>query len=308
MSRPKEDEMGARLVDLSEELAVAVEAAGPSVVRVEGRQRSASSGVAWSADGVIVASHHAVDAEEGVPVGLHDGRTVPARVLGRDPGTDLAVLRAEATGLAVPRWEDSRPPRVGDLVLGLSRPGRSARARLGIVSAAAGEWRTPAGGRLESYLETDIDPHPGFSGGLLLGADGNALGVTTAGLLRGAGMAVGAPSLRRVVATLLARGRMRRGWLGIGTQQVALGPDLSARLGQATALLVLSVQPGSPAAQAGLLLGDALLRAGEGRLTGPAELVPALDEDRVGRDLALHILRAGEEKEVTVVVGEREAA
>ncbi len=300
--------MGASLVELSGELAAAVESAAQSVVRVEGRRRSASSGVAWSADGAIVASHHAVDVEESVPVGLHDGRTVPARVVGRDPGTDLAVLRAEATGLAVPRWDEGRASRVGHLVIGLSRPGRSARARLGIVSAVAGEWRTPAGGRLESYLETDIAPHPGFSGGLLLGADGSALGVTTAGLLRGAGMTVTAGSLRRVVEALLARGRMRRGWLGIGTQPVALGEDLRGRLGQATALLVLSVQPESPAARAGLLLGDVLLRAGEERLTGPAALLPALDEDRVGRELALRILRAGEERDATIVVGEREAA
>jgi S1-C subfamily serine protease len=300
--------MGASLVDLSGEMAGAVEGAAPAVVRVEGRRRAASSGVVWSADGAIVASHHAVEADEGVPVGLHDGRAVPARVVGRDPGTDLVVLRAEATGLAVPRWEEGREPRVGHLVLGLSRPGRSARARLGIVSAAAGEWRTPAGGRLESYLETDIEPHPGFSGGLLIGADGTALGVTTAGLLRGAGMAVAAAPLRRVVETLLARGRISRGWLGIGTQSIALGEDLRGRLGQAAALLVLSVQPGSPAARAGLLLGDVLLRAGEERLTGPAALLPALDEDRVGRDLALHVLRAGEERDVVVAVGEREAA
>jgi len=300
--------MGASLVDLSGELAAAVESAAPSVVRVEGRRRLASSGVVWSADGVIVASHHAVDAEDGVPVGLHDGRTVAARVVGRDPGRDLAVLRAEAAGLAVPRWDDGPSPRVGHLVLGLSRPGRSARARLGVVSAVAGEWRTPAGDRLESYLETDIGPHPGFSGGLLLGAAGSAIGVTTAGLLRGAGMAVAAASLRRLVGALLARGRVRRGWLGIGTQPVALGPELGARLGQATALLVLSVQPGSPAAKAGLLLGDVLLRAREERLTGPAALLPALDEEGVGRELALRILRAGEERDATVVVGEREAS
>jgi S1-C subfamily serine protease len=300
--------MGASLVELSGELAAAVESAAPSVVRVEGRRRSASSGVVWSADGVIVATHHAVDAEEGVPVGLPDGRTVTARVVGRDAGSDLAVVRAEATGLAAPRWDEGPPPRVGQLVLGLSRPGRSARARLGVVSAAAGEWRTPAGGRLESYLETDIDPHPGFSGGLLLGAAGAAIGVTTAGLLRGAGMAVGIAPLRRVVEALLTRGRVRRGWLGIGTQPVALGAPLGARLGQATALLVLSVQAESPAAKAGLLLGDVLLRAKEERLTGPAALLPALDEDGVGRELPLRILRAGEERTVTVVVGEREAS
>ncbi len=297
--------MGVRLVELSGELAAAVESAAPSVVRVEGRRRTGSSGVAWSADGVIVASHHAVDAEEDVPIGLHDGATVKARVVGRDPGTDLAVLRAEASGLAVPRWDGSAASRVGHLVVGVSRPGRTARARLGIVSAAAGEWRTPSGGRLESYLETDIDPHPGFSGGLLLGADGAALGVTTAGLLRGAGMAVPVAALRRVVETLVAHGRVRRGYLGIGTQTIAMVPPVS---GQTVALIVLSVQPDSPAAKAGLMVGDVLLRAGEERLTHPGALVPSLDEERVGRELRLRIWRAGEEKDVVILVGEREAA
>jgi S1-C subfamily serine protease len=297
--------MGVRLVELSGELAAAVESAAPSVVRVEGRRRMGSSGVTWSADGVIVASHHAVDAEEDVPIGLEDGRTVKARVAGRDPGTDLAVLRAEATGLAVPRWDWSTTPRVGSVVVGVSRPGRTARARFGIVSAAAGEWRTPSGGRLESYLETDIEPHPGFSGGLLLGADGAAHGVTTAGLLRGTGMVVPVAALRRVVETLVAHGRVRRGYLGIGTQTIAMVPPVS---GQTVALIVLSVQPGSPAAKAGLMVGDVLLRAGEERLTHPGALVPSLDEERVGHDVRLRILRAGEEKDVVIVVGEREAA
>ncbi len=297
--------MGVRLVELSGELAAAVESAAPSVVRVEGRRRMGSSGVAWSADGVIVASHHAVDAEEDVPVGLDDGRTVKARVAGRDPGTDLAVLRVEATGLAVPRWDGSGTPRVGNVVLGVSRPGRTARARLGIVSAAAAEWRTPSGGRLETYLETDIEPHPGFSGGLLLGADGSALGVTTAGLLRGAGMVVPVAALRRVVETLVAHGRVRRGYLGIGTQTIAMVPPVSD---QTVALIVLSVQPGSPAARAGLMVGDVLLRAGEERLTHPGALVPSLDEERVGHEVRLRILRAGEEKDVVIVVGERDAA
>jgi len=297
--------MGARLVELSGELAAAVEAAAPSVARVEVRLRTASSGVVWSADGVIVASHHAVDAEEDVPLGLEDGRTIKARVVARDPATDLAVLRAEATGLVVPRWNGSAMPRVGHLVVGVSRPGRTARAHLGVVSAAAGEWRTPAGGRLESYVETDIEPHAGFSGGLLVGADGSALGQTTAGLLRGAGMAVPTAALRRVVEKLLAHGRVRRGYLGIGTQTIAMVPPAS---GQTSALIVLSVQPGSPASKAGLLVGDVLLRAADERLTHPGALVPSLDEERVGHELPLRILRAGEERDVTVVVGEKEAA
>ena len=300
--------MSSTLEALSGELARIVEAAAPSVVRVEGRRRGASSGVVWSADGLILASHHAVDAEDDVPVGLHDGRTLGAKVVGRDPGSDLALLKAEAGGLTPPRWAENRGSRPGELVLGLSRPGRSARARLGVVSAVASEWRTPSGARFESYLETDIALHPGFSGGLLLAADGQALGVNSSGLLRGSSLAVPVAVARRVVEALVAHGRIRRGYLGIGTQPVPLPAEQRDSAGQPSGLIVLTVQPDSPAAKAGILLGDVLLKAGDEALTHPGALVPALDADRVGRELALRVLRAGETRSVTVVVGEREAA
>jgi S1-C subfamily serine protease len=291
------------LEKLSTELAGIVEAAAASVVRVEGRRRTASSGVVWAAEGVIVASHHAVDAEDEVPVGLHDGRIVTARVVGRDPGSDLALLKAEATGLVSPRWAEDRSPRPGEIVLGLSRPGRSARARLGIVSAAAGEWRTPSGARFESYLESDIALHPGFSGGLLLTTDGAALGVNSAGVLRGTSLAVPARVVRRVVETLLAHGRIRRGYLGIGTHAVALPPDLRSSAGQGAGLIVLSVQPGSPAARAGILLGDVLLRAGDDVLR-----TSALARRGSRRLRAEPMPAAGGEQRSVSVVGEREAA
>lgn len=299
---------GTSLGRISDELAAVVEQTAPGVVRVEGRRHRPASGVVWSADGVIVACHHSVDADEDVPVGLPDGRTVSAQIAGRDPGTDLVALRVEASGLVPPRWRDAGDPRPGQLVLGLSRPGRALRARLGVVSAVAGEWRTPTGGRLDRYLESDLPLHPGFSGGLLVATDGQALGVNTAGLLRGTGLALTSGTLRRVMEALLARGHVRRGYLGIGTQVVVLTPDLRARFDQPSALLVLSVQPESPAARAGLLLGDVLLRARDERLTGPAALLPVLDEDGVGRELPLQVLRAGERRDVTIVVGEREAA
>ncbi|HUL80126.1 MAG TPA: trypsin-like peptidase domain-containing protein [Vicinamibacteria bacterium] len=291
---------------LSGELAAVVEANAESVVRVEGRPRGASSGVVWSAEGIVLASHHAVDMEEA-PVGLADGRTVPAKVVGRDPGRDLVVLRVDAPGIVPPRWGAASEARVGQLVVGLSRPGRAVRAQLGIVSAVAGPWRAPSGGRLERYLESDLALHPGFSGGLLLGVDGAGLGANTAGLLRGTSLAVPAETLRLVVEAVLARGRVRRGYLGIGTQPVALTSDLRGRLGQTSALIVLSVQPESPAARAGLLLGDVLLKAGGEALTHPGALLPALDEERVGQEVGFEVLRAGQNLSVPVVVGERTA-
>jgi S1-C subfamily serine protease len=291
----------------SDLLVAAVEAAAPCVVRVEGRRRGPSSGCVLSADGVIVATHHAVDMDEDVPVGLADGRTLVARVVGRDVGIDLVVLRVAAEGLHPIRWAATSAARTGQVVLGLSRPGRVVRAQLGIVSAVAEGWRTPVGARLPRYLESDIAPHPGFSGGPLLTVDGSALGVNSAGLLRGAGLAVPLEAVRRSVETLLAGRRVRRGFLGIGTQAIALPPASRPRPDQASGLIVLSVQPGSPAAKAGVLIGDVLLAAKGEPLTQPAALLPFLDEESVGSELSLELIRAGQPLALGVAVGERES-
>jgi S1-C subfamily serine protease len=293
---------------LSEELANIVEQASGGVLRVEGQRRRASSGLVWSRDGVIVAAHHSVDADEEVGIGLPDGATATARVVGRDPGSDLTVLRAEGSVGHPVRWAEGGAVRAGQLVLGLSRPGRALRVQLGVVSAVAGSWRTPAGGRLDRYLESDLTLHPGFSGGLLLGVEGAALGLNTAGLVRGAAMAIPPETLRGMVETLLTRGRVRRGFIGIGTQPVPLTGELRSRFGQSSALIVLSVQPGSPAERAGLVLGDVLLKAGDDKLTHPAALLPALDEEKIGREITIESLRTGEVRPLTVIVGERDAS
>src|SRR5260221_11341281 len=172
--------MSAIGMDLSAETGAAVEKAGRAVVRIEGRRRGPSSGIAWSADGVIVAAHHNLEWDEDIAVGLPDGSTARANVVGRDATTDVVVLRAPLTGLAVPDWA-SELPRVGHLALALTRPGRTVRASLGLVHALGDEWRTPAGGRVDHYLQTDIGLQPGFSGSLLVDLGGRALGMKKPG-------------------------------------------------------------------------------------------------------------------------------
>jgi S1-C subfamily serine protease len=292
--------------DLSGRLAAVVEKTAPSVVRVEGRRRAPSSGVVFGADTVVTA-HHCLDWDEGIRVGLADGSSVSAALVGRDPTTDLALLRLPASGLAAPAWAGADDIKVGQLVLGLSRPDRGVRAGLGVVSATGDAWRTPAGGRIDRYIEADLALHVGFSGGLVVDASGKALGLETAGLLRGAAVVVPAPTLRRVAEALAAHGHVRRGFLGVGTMPVRLGADQERALGQPAALLVTSVQAGTAAAQAGVMLGDALLAFDGHVLNRPGDLFARLDEDAIGRSVTLRLLRAGQVKDVVAQVGTRDA-
>ena len=290
--------------DLSNALAGAVEAAAESVVRVEGRARGASSGTVWSADGVVLTAHHSLDWDEDVRVGLADGRSLEATVLGRDPGTDIALLRVSASGLKPVVWRDDAP-RAGQIVLHLSRPGRAVRARLGIASAVSGPWRTRAGGRLDRYLEADVALERGFSGGLFVDASGRGLGLANAGLMRATPLAIPPATLRRVAEQVVAHGRVRRGFLGIGSYPVALPAALAESEGQRSGLMLVSVQDGTPAAEAGLLLGDVILKVDGHVIAHPSDLLPFVDEDRVGTEVSVRVLRAGAPLEARVKVGQR---
>jgi S1-C subfamily serine protease len=292
------------LTALSRRIAALVAERSVHVVRVDGRRRAPASGIVWSADGLVVTSSHAVERDEELEVGLPYGETAPAELLGRDPTTDLALLRARATGLAAVEWAESEPA-AGELVLALSRPGRSTRTALGLVARAAGEFRGAGGGRVDRWLETSLDPTPGLSGSLAVGATGAALGLATSGLVRGAVMIVPPATLRRVVRTVAAHGGVRRGFLGVATFPVRLPDALGASVGQAGALLVSAVEPGSPAARAGLLLGDALIALAGVRVVEPGDLLPLLEEERIGEPVTIRLVRAGEVREVTVTVGVR---
>ena len=289
---------------LSEAFAAVVEKSSASVVRVEARRRSPSSGIVWSSDGLVVTAQHAVERDEEIEVGFFDGRTAEAKLVGRDPGSDVALLRVAATDLAVPSWSAAEP-KVGHLVLSVARPGRTARASMGIVSAVSGEWRSPAGGRLERYLQTDIALQPGFSGSLLVDARGNALGMNTASLLRGHSLAVPTETLRRVAEALIAHGRMRRAFVGLGSMPIRLPGKAARASGQESALLVIAVQPDGPADLSGVLLGDALLALDGHALTQVDDLIEALTEERIGAELVFRVLRAGEVREIAVRAGAR---
>ena len=297
--------MGDLLSQVSEAMAKTVETAGESVVRVEGRRRLPASGILWSDDGLVLTAHHVLHHDDEIGIGLPDGETAPGKLVGRDPSTDLAVVRVEARAGKPARWMELDQLQVGHLVLALGRPGKTVQATLGVISALGESWRTPGGGSVERYLQTDVVMYPGFSGGPLVGMGGEVIGLNTSALVRGVSLTIPVPTLRNVVETLLTHGRVRRGFLGVGAQPVRLPGALAERLGQETGLLLLSVEADGPAEKGGLMLGDTLLALDGAPVRHLDELLGMLSGERVGTSAKVRLLRGGETKELKVTIGER---
>jgi serine protease DegQ len=293
------------LAALSDGMADAVENVGRSVVRVNGRRRRPASGVVYGPEMVLTASH-ALEREEDLTVGVGDGRTLPARFVGRDSSTDLAALRVESLDVAAATPAEGAA-RIGQLALAVGNPGRGEgpRASLGVVSSVGGPMRTWRGTRLERYIQTDATPYPGFSGGPLIDARGNVLGVMTTGLARGAALAIPSELAWRVAKTLEERGSVKRGYLGILSQPVRL-PD-GQRLGptQRAGLLVVGVEEGSPAGRGGLIIGDILATLDGQPVEDTEDLLVLLTGERVGREVSVEVIRGGELQTLQVTVGER---
>lgn len=293
------------LKSLSDAMAGLVESAGQHVVRVEGRDRLPATGVVWSADGVIVTSHHVVERDDNLRVGLPNGESVSAELVGRDPATDLAVLRAAAQSLAPAAWVDAADLRVGNLILALGRPGKTVQATLGIVSALGGAFRTGAGGEIDHYVQTDVVMYPGFSGGPLTTASGHVAGINSSALARGVSVTIPAATVKRVVDTILAHGRMPRGYLGVGIQPVRLDAALQAELNQQTGLMLMSVEGDGPAGRGGLLQGDVIITVDGHAMRQMDDLQGLLASDYVGKSVPVRFVRAGSLQELAVVVGQK---
>ena len=297
--------MSALLQSLSNDLAQAVESAGRAVVAIHARRRIPASGVHWRA-GVVVATHHTIRRDDDITVTLPDGAKVPATLVGRDPSTDLAVLKLTAPGVATATLHEGLP-KIGQLVLALGRPGPSLTASWGVVSSVDGPWRTWQGGELDALVRLDVAIYDGFSGGPSIDADGGVLGINTSALARGAGLTIPVATVERVVAELLERGTIRRAYLGIGMQPVRVPQSLVAKLNLTSdlGLLVVSLESGGPADRGGLLIGDVLLEIDGAAVSDPADVLAHLGRDRIGQPVATRVIRGGQPKTVNVTVGER---
>lgn len=289
------------VMDLSHALAGAVERAAASVLAVHGRARLASTGVHWRA-GLIVTASHTVESDREVTLTAPDGRTLPAQVAGRDPGLDIAILRAEVDGMPTAEIADDHDVRIGHLVLAV---GAGPRASAGIVSAldVRGGRRAAA----SEILAVDLTLYPGFSGGPVVDVLGRVIGIATSGVSRHLQCAIRATAVNRLAEHVVRGGKIPRPYLGVGTQPVVVPDHLRERLGlgQRTAVIVVNVSPASPAAAAGLVIGDVILSIAGHPITEPADLIAALTPDRVGTAVTLRLLRGGEPRELQVTVGER---
>jgi len=294
------------LVELSEAMAAAAEQAGKSTVTVNARRRMPASGIVYAA-GYVLTADHVVEREDDIRINLPDGSEVPAKLAGRDPGSDLALLKLERSD--PPAAEAAKEPaRVGQLALVIGRPSAEGiEASLGVVSAIGGPVRTGRGAMLERYIRTDTISYPGFSGGPLVDATGKVLGVNTSGLAHGVPLTIPVDLAWQVAAALAKHGHVKYGYLGIRSQPVEIpaAAQKALKREQAAGLLIVGVEDGSPAAKGDLMVGDILVGIAGSVVSDHDELFRHLSGEMVGKTARVEILRGGQVKAVDVTVGER---
>jgi S1-C subfamily serine protease len=297
----------------SDQLADVVASAGRWIVTVAARPRQTATGILWKTENevIVMTADHVVEREDDIKVILPDGKEIKAQLIGRDPGTDLAALRlpADALGADAAAAEAGANLRPGNLVLAMGRPGKDGpRVSFGAVSAIEGPRRSWHGGEIEGVIFADVTLYPGFSGGPLVDLSGKLVGLNSSHLTRQNSSAIPLVTVERVAKTLLTHGRVRRGYLGIGTQQVPLPEALAQKAGltQETALLVVNVEAGSPAEQGGLMLGDLVALVGDQPIIDVDSLRAQLTSDKLGQTLPVRIIRGGEAQNLTITLGERQ--
>jgi S1-C subfamily serine protease len=298
---------GGVLASLSDDLAHAVERAGRSVVAVHGRRRFPASGLAWRNDQVVTASH-VLERDSDLSITAPDGKQYEARLVARDPGTDLAILAVTDAGLEPAERVPAGTLAAGHLVLAIGRPGTPEPiASFGAISSVGGAWRTAQGGLLDGYIRADVALLPGLSGGGLVDVQGRVVGMLSAHLAGGDPVGIPSAIVDSLVLRMVSGQSLRRAYLGVSTQPVELQEVLRSRLGlaQTAGLMLLGIEPGAPAERDGLILGDIVLAIG-GRVIEDGEaLQMALGPDAVGASTPIKLIRGGDLREVVVVPAPR---
>lgn len=293
--------------ELSESMANAAEKAGKYTVLVDARRRMPASGIAIAKDMILTAGH-VVEKEEDIRILFDDGSEAKARLIGRDPGTDLAVLKLDSAS-ASPAAAAKTPVRVGEFVLAIGRPSADGiESSFGTVNRIGGPVRTGRGGMLEKYIKTDVVSYPGFSGGPLINGEGEMYGINTSGFgMGGEAVTIPADAALKIAETLAKHGKIKRGYIGIRSQTVNLPVDTKSQLNreQETGLLIVGVEKDSPAEKDGLMIGDILVGVAGEAVEHHDELFTRLSGDVVGKPTPMDVLRGGKLQTVSIVVGER---
>lgn len=284
----------ASLLALSNDFALLVERAAQSIVALKGARRWPLSGLHWR-PGVIVTAEEGLEHDEQLSALLPDGRAVAATLAGRDPTTDIAVLRFQPDGLPVVEAGDAATLHAGNLVFAVGRNEAGPVASLGVAAVAGGAWQSRRGGTIDRLIRLDLRLAPSGEGGAMIDAAGRVLGMTVPGPRRRV-LGIPASTIDRVTDQLLAKGHIPRGYLGAGLRAIRHGGE---------GVLIVSLDPEGPAAKAGLLIGDIIREWNGERVTRVRGIMPRLGPDSVGKEARLALLRGGAPLEKTIVIGER---
>jgi S1-C subfamily serine protease len=299
--------MANNLVNLSDDLSAAVSKASASVVAVHARRRIGTSGVVWR-KGIILTTNEGIASEDRIRILLPDGHTVDAKLRGRDPRTDLALLEAETGEIAPVEFIADNNLKVGQIVVTVGRTAETGPiGSMGIVSGVAGEWRSWGGGTVNPFVRLDVSVYPTSSGGAVVDPSGNFIGIVSTGLSRTSVLALTRTTIQRVAQQLYDKGYIGRGFLGIALQPVRIPDDLrqSLQLEQTTGIMLLGVEPEGPAVKAGLTIGDVLVSAANRNLTDPDVLARVLEGANIGESVQFGVIRGGSIRTVDVTIGER---
>jgi S1-C subfamily serine protease len=313
LDMPRSDPDEGLLDAYSRSVASVADLVGPAVCAVAVEGHGHGSGVVLSPDGLVVTNSHVVGAARAVWLAFPDTRRIGGRVLGIDPDTDLAVIKADGADLPVARLGDSAGLRRGQIAIAIGNPlGFESTVTAGVISALGRSLRSPTGRPIEDVIQTDAALNPGNSGGALVASSGEVMGINTAMIAGAQGIcfAVASNTVRLVVSQVLQHGAVRRAWLGVGTDSVPLPRRIAdaAGIASSSAVVLHSLVEDGPAAKAGLREGDILISLGGQPVTGPGVLLRMLDADAIGRPVVLRILRQGHFAEVSVTPGQRPAA
>jgi serine protease DegQ len=292
--------------ELSNEISQAVQALGKSVVTVQGRGGRTSSGIIYDESTVITAAH-SISEQENIRVWISPDQPIVARIAGRDSGSDLAVLKVDAKLAGSAVFTNDPQLAVGQLVVAVARTWRgNLVASAGILSGVMGEWHTFRGKKIEAFIRPDLTLYRGFSGGALIAPDQKIIGMNTAALRRGSPLTLPYSTIKRITPILIEKGHLPSPYLGVGLQPVRVPESSKQKLNltQHTGALVVHVEADSPADQAGILVGDILLKVGDAKF-GEERTTSILSRLNPGQSASVTGIRGGQQFSSNVNVGER---